>query len=75
MQGSGLGGATRNRLDDPEDDWLGDISDYDWSENAAEHAGRDGDQHEQRSPKSASHVTPFIVTELWLTTGRTTPRY
>jgi murein L,D-transpeptidase YcbB/YkuD len=41
MQGSGLGGATRNRLDGPEDDWLGDISDYDWSENAAEHAGRE----------------------------------
>ena len=41
MQGSGVGGATRNRLDEPEDDWLGDISDYDWSENAAEHAGRE----------------------------------
>jgi len=38
MQGSGVRGAAR--LDEPEDDWLGDVSDYDWSENAAEHAER-----------------------------------
>ena len=33
MQGSGVRGAAR--LDEPEDDWLGDVADYDWSENAA----------------------------------------
>ena len=38
MRGSGLRGATR--LDEPEDDWLGDVSDYDWSEHAAERAER-----------------------------------
>jgi hypothetical protein len=38
MQGSGVRGAAR--LDEPEDDWLGDVSDYDWSENAAEHPER-----------------------------------
>jgi hypothetical protein len=48
MQGSGLRGATRNRLNEPEDDWLGDISDYDWSEHAAEHAerGKPASSHE-----------------------------
>lgn len=34
MQRSGVRGAAG--LDEPEDDWLGDVSDYDWSENAAE---------------------------------------
>jgi len=34
MQGAGVRGAAR--LDGPEDDWLGDVSDYDWSENAAQ---------------------------------------
>src|SRR4029079_10347006 len=38
MQGSSVHGATRNRLSEPEDDWLGEVSDYDWSENAAAHA-------------------------------------
>jgi murein L,D-transpeptidase YcbB/YkuD len=41
MQAPGMRGATRSRLDEPEDDWLGEISDYDWSEHAAEHAQRD----------------------------------
>jgi len=41
MQAPGVRGATRSRLDEPEDDWLGEISDYDWSEHAAEHAQRD----------------------------------
>ncbi len=35
MQRSGVRGAAR--LDEPMDDWLGDVSDYDWSENAAGH--------------------------------------
>ena len=38
MQGSSVHRATRNRLSEPEDDWLGEVSDYDWSENAAAHA-------------------------------------
>jgi len=38
MQGSGVRGAAR--LDEPEDDWLGDVADYDWSENAAGHHER-----------------------------------
>jgi Putative peptidoglycan binding domain len=38
MHGSGVRGGTR--LDGPEDDWLGELSDYDWSENAAEEAKR-----------------------------------
>ena len=41
MQAPGVRNATRSRLDEPEDDWLGEISDYDWSEHAAEHAQRD----------------------------------
>jgi hypothetical protein len=38
MHGSGVRGATR--LDGPEDDWLGELSDYDWSESTAEDAKR-----------------------------------
>ncbi len=35
-------GAARSRArEQPADDWLGDISDYDWSEHAAEHDERD----------------------------------
>jgi murein L,D-transpeptidase YcbB/YkuD len=41
MQAPGVRNAARSRLDEPEDDWLGEISDYDWSEHAAEHAQRD----------------------------------
>ena len=33
-------GAARGRTQQSADDWLGDISDYDWSENAAEQAER-----------------------------------
>jgi murein L,D-transpeptidase YcbB/YkuD len=40
MQGSGVPGAARSRLSEPDDDWLGDVSDYDWSEHAAERAER-----------------------------------
>lgn len=38
MQESGVHGTARIGPEEPADDWLGDISDYDWSEHAAERA-------------------------------------
>jgi putative peptidoglycan binding protein len=57
MQQSGVRGAAR--LDEPEDDWLGDVSDYDWSENAAErrHAPSSPDERDA-AVYEASRRTP-----------------
>jgi murein L,D-transpeptidase YcbB/YkuD len=41
MQAPGMRDATRGRVGEPEDDWLGEVSDDDWSEHAGEYAERD----------------------------------
>jgi murein L,D-transpeptidase YcbB/YkuD len=56
MQRSGVRGAAR--LDEPMDDWLGDVSDYDWSENAAGHGHPPPSREERNAAVETSRQVP-----------------
>ena len=66
MQGPRMGGAARSRRGEPDDDWLGDVSEYDWSEHAAERA------EQGHATPSREGLVPVVDTG-WGTPGPVDP--